>query len=185
MRANTGTWCRGRIRLLRWGPFRGRAGGRHRSRRGWRAGRADNVGEPSGRYTGGPGPTKGIGALPVPTLFGGIELGLSPGMRQTVKTLFAVRWNCIVLRRRLPARCAPAGEGEAGSAQLFCNAASSKKFPSCSGIELCGFCSDPRPFIGGNPHAVNPQRRLVPRLRHCRERVFIDARPLPIFRPLD
>ena len=44
------------------------------------------------------------------------RLGLSPGVRQTVKTLFAVRWNCIVLRRRLLAKCAPAGEAEAGSA---------------------------------------------------------------------
>ncbi len=44
------------------------------------------------------------------------SLGLSPGVRQTVKTLFAVRWNCIVLRRRLLAKCAPAGEAEAGSA---------------------------------------------------------------------
>ncbi len=43
-------------------------------------------------------------------------VGLSPGVRQTVKTLFAVRWNCIVLRRRLLAKCAPAGEAEAGSA---------------------------------------------------------------------
>ncbi len=29
-----------------------------------------------------------------------LEVGLSPGVRQTVKTLFAVRWNSIVLRRR-------------------------------------------------------------------------------------
>ncbi len=35
--------------------------------------------------------------------------GLSPGVRQTVKTLFALRWNCIVLRMRFPSRCAPAG----------------------------------------------------------------------------
>ncbi len=41
---------------------------------------------------------------------------LSPGVRQTVKTLFAVRWNCIVLRRRFLAKWAPAGEAEAGSA---------------------------------------------------------------------
>src|SRR5439155_17606124 len=34
----------------------------------------------------------------------GIEVGLSPGLRQTVKTLFAVRWKLIVQRRRLPAR---------------------------------------------------------------------------------
>jgi len=34
------------------------------------------------------------------------EVGLSPGLRQTVKTLFAVRWNCIVQRRRFLARCA-------------------------------------------------------------------------------
>jgi len=43
-------------------------------------------------------------------------VGLSPRVRQTVKTLFAVRWNCIVLRRRLLAKWAPAGEAEAGSA---------------------------------------------------------------------
>src|SRR6266702_8411789 len=41
---------------------------------------------------------------------------LSPGLRQTVKPLFAVRWNLIVQRRPLPARCQPAGEAEAGSA---------------------------------------------------------------------
>ena len=34
----------------------------------------------------------------------GLELGLSPGLRQTVKTLFAVHWKLIVQRRRLPAR---------------------------------------------------------------------------------
>jgi len=32
-----------------------------------------------------------------------------------IKILFAVRWNWIVQRRRYPARCAPAGEAEAGS----------------------------------------------------------------------
>ncbi len=31
------------------------------------------------------------------------DLGLSPGVRQTVKTLFAVRWNCIVRRMPSPA----------------------------------------------------------------------------------
>jgi hypothetical protein len=40
----------------------------------------------------------------------------SPGLRQTVKTLLAVRWNCIVLRTGFPAKCAPTGEAEAGSA---------------------------------------------------------------------
>ena len=39
---------------------------------------------------------------------------MSPGLRQTVKTLFAVRWNLIVQRRRFIARCSPAGEAEAG-----------------------------------------------------------------------
>jgi len=43
-------------------------------------------------------------------------LGLSPGVRQTVKTLFAVRWNCIVLRTGFLAKWAPAGEAEVGSA---------------------------------------------------------------------
>ena len=45
-----------------------------------------------------------------------IECSRPPGLRQTLKTLFAVRWNLIVLRRRFPARYAPAGEAEAGSA---------------------------------------------------------------------
>ena len=43
-------------------------------------------------------------------------LRLSPGVRQTVKTLHAVRWNLIVPRTGFPARCEPAGEAEAGSA---------------------------------------------------------------------
>ena len=43
-------------------------------------------------------------------------LGLSPGVRQTVKTLFAVR--CVSFGQRRPgsARCSPAGEAEAGPA---------------------------------------------------------------------
>jgi hypothetical protein len=45
-----------------------------------------------------------------------VNLGLSPGLRQTAKALLAVRSNCIVPRRRFLARCAPAGEAEAGSA---------------------------------------------------------------------
>ena len=45
-----------------------------------------------------------------------IRVGLSPGLSQTAKTLLAVRWNCIVQRRRFLARCGPAGEAEAGSA---------------------------------------------------------------------
>ena len=44
------------------------------------------------------------------------KMGLSPGVRQTVKTLLTVRWNCIVLRKPFPARWAPAGEAAAGSA---------------------------------------------------------------------
>ena len=40
---------------------------------------------------------------------------LSPEVRQTVKTLLAVRWNLIVLRTGNPARWPPAGEAEAGS----------------------------------------------------------------------
>jgi hypothetical protein len=40
----------------------------------------------------------------------------SPGLRQTVKTLPAVRWNLIVLGRGSPARWPPAGEAEAGPA---------------------------------------------------------------------
>ena len=40
----------------------------------------------------------------------------SPGLRETVKTLFAIRSNCIVLRRRLLAKWAPVGEAEAGTA---------------------------------------------------------------------
>jgi len=43
-------------------------------------------------------------------------LGWSPRLRQTVKRLFAVRWNLIVLRTAFPAICVPAGEAEAGSA---------------------------------------------------------------------
>jgi hypothetical protein len=43
-------------------------------------------------------------------------LGLSPGVRQTVKALLTVRWNCIVPRKPFLARWAPAGEAEAGSA---------------------------------------------------------------------
>ncbi len=54
-------------------------------------------------------------------------LALSPGVRQTVKTLFAVRWNCIVLRRRFPARCVPAGEAEAGSAGAVARARGAKR----------------------------------------------------------
>ena len=41
------------------------------------------------------------------------DKGLSPGLRQTAKTLLAVRWNCIVQRRGFPTRCALAGEAEA------------------------------------------------------------------------
>jgi hypothetical protein len=43
-------------------------------------------------------------------------LELSPGVRQTVKRLFSVRWNFIVLPKRILARWLPAGEAEAGSA---------------------------------------------------------------------
>jgi hypothetical protein len=43
-------------------------------------------------------------------------LGLSPGVRQTDKTLPAVRWNSIVLRTGFPARWPAAGEAEAGNA---------------------------------------------------------------------
>jgi hypothetical protein len=46
----------------------------------------------------------------------GDPLEWSPGVRQTVKTLPAVRWNCIVLRTGFPGKCAAAGEAEAGSA---------------------------------------------------------------------
>ena len=45
-----------------------------------------------------------------------IELGLSPGVRQTAKALLTVRWNCIVLQKPFRTRCASAGEAEAGSA---------------------------------------------------------------------
>src|ERR1039458_4087565 len=44
------------------------------------------------------------------------EVGLSPGVRQTVKALLTVRWNCIVPRKPFLARWGPAGEAEAGSA---------------------------------------------------------------------
>ena len=43
-------------------------------------------------------------------------MGLSPGVRQTVKALLTVRLNCIVLQKPFRARCAWAGEAEAGSA---------------------------------------------------------------------
>jgi len=43
-------------------------------------------------------------------------MGLSPGVRQTVKALLTVRWNCIVPRKPFLARWAPAGEAAAGSA---------------------------------------------------------------------
>jgi cobalt-zinc-cadmium resistance protein CzcA len=46
----------------------------------------------------------------------GFILGLSPELRQTVKTLAAVRWNSIVPRTGIVARCPAAGEAEAGSA---------------------------------------------------------------------
>jgi hypothetical protein len=50
-------------------------------------------------------------------LFAGDDiLGLSPGVRQTVKALLTVRWNCIVPRKSFIARWAPAGEAAAGSA---------------------------------------------------------------------
>jgi len=41
---------------------------------------------------------------------GGQPLGLSPGLRQTVKTLGTVRWNSIVLRTAFPAGVQPAKE---------------------------------------------------------------------------
>jgi hypothetical protein len=44
------------------------------------------------------------------------SLGLSPGVRQTVKALLTVRWNCIVPRKPFLARWAPDGEAAAGSA---------------------------------------------------------------------
>src|ERR1039458_9169877 len=43
-------------------------------------------------------------------------MGLSPGVRQTVKALLTVRWNCIVLQKPFRTRCASAGEAEAGTA---------------------------------------------------------------------
>ena len=46
----------------------------------------------------------------------GNQVGLSPGVRQTVKTLVAVRRNFIVLPKRGNARWLPASEAEAGSA---------------------------------------------------------------------
>ena len=33
-----------------------------------------------------------------------LVVGLSPWVRQAVKRLFAVRWNCIVLAKPIPAR---------------------------------------------------------------------------------
>ena len=45
-----------------------------------------------------------------------LSLGLSPGVRQTVKALLTVRWNSIVMQKTFPARWAPAGEAAAGSA---------------------------------------------------------------------
>src|SRR5215469_5574746 len=42
--------------------------------------------------------------------FLGVYLGWSPGLRQTVKTLSAVRWNLIVQRGRCLARWRPAGK---------------------------------------------------------------------------
>jgi hypothetical protein len=44
------------------------------------------------------------------------SLGLSPGVRQTAKALLTVRWNSIVIQKPFRARCASAGEAEAGSA---------------------------------------------------------------------
>jgi heme A synthase len=43
-------------------------------------------------------------------------LGLSPWVRQTVKALLTVRWNCIVPRKPFLARWAPDGEAAVGSA---------------------------------------------------------------------
>jgi hypothetical protein len=44
------------------------------------------------------------------------DWGLSPWVRQAVKTLLTVRCFSIVLRSPSTARCAPAGEAEAGDA---------------------------------------------------------------------
>ena len=52
----------------------------------------------------------------LPGLAQGYRLGLSPGLRQTVKTRFALRWNCLVLRAFFLASCASAGKAEAGFA---------------------------------------------------------------------
>ena len=47
---------------------------------------------------------------------GSTLLGLSPGVRQTVKALLTVRWKSIVTEKSFRARCAPDGEAEAGTA---------------------------------------------------------------------
>jgi len=43
-------------------------------------------------------------------------VGLPPGVRQTVKTQFAVRWKSVDQQDEFSAHCEPVGKAEAGDA---------------------------------------------------------------------